>query len=164
MTTKPMDKPHNNIPVVPAKDFSDMFDKDGEVITDTPPDTTPPPAPIPTNIIQNTNQQTGAEFTVFFKNPQGFKGHLKLHGVSGRDVLETAAGALAYLAANDFVPEYGTAAAPTQVTRENLPTDGSASETWCDIHKCSMKRREKDNQVWYSHKIEGTDDWCRGPK
>jgi len=141
-----------------AKDFSDMFDDEGNEIVVTP---TPAPAP-PTHLITNT--QAGAEFNVFFKNPLGFKCHLKLHGLSGRDVLETAAGALAYLAANNFVPEHSTAVTPTEPTRENLPADGTASASYCTIHQCEMKRREKDGQVWYSHKIEGTDDWCRGPK
>ncbi|GAG14678.1 unnamed protein product, partial [marine sediment metagenome] len=47
---------------------------------------------------------------------------------------------------------------------EDLPADGTASSTRCTIHNCDMKRREKEGQVWYSHKIEGTEDWCRGPK
>ena len=146
------------------KDFSDMFDQDGEVIVTDAAEPTPP-APIPTNIINNTNQQVGAEFNVFFKNDAGFKGHLKLHGVSGRDVLETAAGALAYLAANSFTPEQSTAVAATQVTREDLPQDGTASKTWCTIHECEMSKHEKHGDVWYSHKIAGTEnDWCRGPK
>lgn len=31
---------------------------------------------------------------------------------------------------------------------------------WCPIHECEMKRREKDGQVWYSHKTK--DGWCNG--
>ena len=155
-----------------SKDFSDMFDEDGVVITGEkdepspqPQHDAPPPAatPIQTNLITNT--QAGAEFNVFFKNNGGFKCHLKLHAPSGREVLEHAAGALAYLAANNFVPEHSTATTPTEPTREDLPQDGTASASFCTIHNVEMKRREKDGQVWYSHKIAGTEnDWCRGAK
>ena len=143
-------------------DFNDRFDENDNVKA-TPQAEPSPPAPIQTNLITNT--QSGAEFNVFFKNSAGYKCHLKLHGASGRDVLETAAGALAYLAANNFVPEHSTAATPTQPTRENLPADGTASKTWCTIHECEMSKHEKHGDVWYSHKIAGTEnDWCRGPK
>ena len=143
-------------------DFNDLFDENDNVKA-TPQAEPSPPAPIQTNLITNT--QAGAEFNVFFKNSAGYKCHLKLHGVSGRDVLETAAGALAYLAANGFTPEHSTAVAATQVTREDLPADGTASASFCTIHNVEMKRREKEGQVWYSHKIAGTEnDWCRGPK
>lgn len=33
--------------------------------------------------------------------------------------------------------------------------------TWCPIHNVQMKRREKDGDVWHSHKApDGS--WCRG--
>jgi len=38
--------------------------------------------------------------------------------------------------------------------------NGQTDPAWCPIHGCAMKRREKDGQVWYSHKVG--DDWCRG--
>lgn len=154
------------------KDFSDMFDKDGEVIVTEQGATTnsnpPKPGPDPLDPTHRiTNTQAGAEFNVFFKNDAGFKGHLKLHGVSGRDVLETAAGALAYLSANNFTPEHSTAVAAAQVTREDLPQDGTASQTTCPIHHVPMERRENENGVWYSHKTtdpayEDKKGYCNG--
>lgn len=38
--------------------------------------------------------------------------------------------------------------------------DGTPDPAWCPIHNCAMKRREKDGQVWYSHKVG--DSWCKG--
>lgn len=38
---------------------------------------------------------------------------------------------------------------------------GQADEAaWCTIHNCQMKRREKNGQVWYSHKVG--DKYCKG--
>ena len=149
--------------------FDDVFDQDGELkptVTRAdlgPDDFRDPLRATPTHIINNTNQQTGAEFNVFFKNNADFKCHLKLHGPTGKAVLEQSAGALAYLAAHDFTPEHVPApAVTTEPTRQDLPQDGTASASFCTIHNCEMKRREKDGQVWYSHKITGTEDWCRG--
>jgi hypothetical protein len=39
----------------------------------------------------------------------------------------------------------------------DLPPDDPG---FCKIHNCSMPRREKDGQVWFSHKYG--DEWCRG--
>jgi len=33
---------------------------------------------------------------------------------------------------------------------------------YCPIHQVSMRKWEKDGRSWYSHKIEGTDNWCKG--
>lgn len=144
----------------PPQEFDDLFDEDGEVkVTEQ----AQPPAP-PTHIINNSNQQLGAEFNVFFKNPLGFKCHLKLHGPTGREVLETAGGALAYLATNGFIPEYNNGNGAAKSTTSQ---DSTAGEQWCDIHKAKMDRKENEHGAWYSHK---TDDpayadkkgWCNG--
>ncbi len=38
--------------------------------------------------------------------------------------------------------------------------DGSPDPAWCSIHQVTMKRRESNGQVWYSHKVG--DGWCKG--
>lgn len=39
--------------------------------------------------------------------------------------------------------------------------NGAEDPGYCKIHGCAMTRREKDNQVWYSHKApDGT--YCKG--
>ncbi len=41
------------------------------------------------------------------------------------------------------------------------PNGNGHDPAWCPIHQCEMRRFEKGNQAWYSHK---TDDgaWCNG--
>jgi hypothetical protein len=51
----------------------------------------------------------------------------------------------------------GNGGQPQQNVAQNLPDDDPG---YCRIHNTAMTRREKDNQVWYSHKVG--DDWCRG--
>ena len=36
------------------------------------------------------------------------------------------------------------------------------SENFCDLHMVDLKKFEKDGKFWYSHKVEGTNDWCKG--
>ena len=37
----------------------------------------------------------------------------------------------------------------------------SADPAWCPVHNCQMTRKEKNGDVWYSHKApDGS--WCRG--
>ncbi len=33
---------------------------------------------------------------------------------------------------------------------------------FCDLHMVDLKRFEKDGKEWYSHKVEGTQNWCKG--
>ena len=155
------------------KDFSDIFDKDDNVIaTDAPLPTPPIQAATPTHLITNT--QAGVEFNVFFKTPQGFKGHMKIHGVDGIDLLEKTDLVLTWLHDNrGYTPEYAPAA-PVKTfddvpehTRQDLPQDGTASQTTCPIHHVPMERKENDNGVWYSHKTEDPayadkKGWCNG--
>ena len=156
-------------------DFDDLFDPDGEVKVT--PDTNKPepgtrseltdadfkqPA---THTIYNTNARTGAEFNIFFKNDGGFKCHLKLHGAFGLPLLQNQVPAIVdFLVSNGYTPEHAQAPTGAPATREDLPQDGTASKTFCTIHECEMKRWESADgkQVWYSHKIDGTDDWCKG--
>ena len=136
------------------------------VVTEPIPAEQPPNNPVARYAMTNTNINEGAELNLFFKCPGGIKGHLKLFGPNGKELLEVSAtAALLYLNTHGYEPEHGAASGNghgTEPTREDLPADGTASATYCTIHNCEMKRREKDGQVWFSHKIAGTDDWCRG--
>ena len=52
-----------------------------------------------------------------------------------------------------------------QQTSNSKPNSNSQSnEKICPIHNVPMTRHEKDGEVWYSHKIQGTDKWCKGTK
>jgi len=146
----------NDMPVVPELD-----DLDDEVKITTL------PQPIPTHIINNTNQQAGAEWNLFYYDPSGFDCHLKLHASNGLYALDLAAAAMLKLVERGCTPKNGAPRSTAEPARENLPADGSASSTYCTIHQSNMERKENEHGVWYSHK---TDDpayadkkgWCNG--
>lgn len=37
-------------------------------------------------------------------------------------------------------------------------------EHFCTIHKVPFRKFEKEDKIWYSHKIAGTEEWCKEPK
>lgn len=154
------------------KDFSDLFDQDGEVKETEQPQHEAPPA-IATHIIHNTNQLAGVELNLFFKTPEGFTAHMKIHGTDGSNLLDQGEDVLTWLEEQGWTPEFAPATAtPTEPTREDLPQDGTASTTFCTIHQVTMERREKDGDAWYSHQTDdpaykrkdGKPGYCRGPK
>ena len=111
-----------------------------------------------------THTEAPASWNCKYISAEGFDCMLTLRGESGGDLLPKTQAAIAWLQEHGAQPTRlpsGTiangngqpAAAPT------LP-DGSPDPAWCSIHGIAMTRREKDGQVWYSHK-DG-DGWCRG--
>lgn len=67
----------------------------------------------------------------------------------------TPAHAVATAQANGYPPA-GQYPAPV-ATLDN----GAADPGWCQIHQCTMTRREREGKAWYSHKVaDGT--WCKG--
>jgi len=91
-----------------------------------------------------------ASFNTRYVTPEGFVCQLTLRGESGKDLLERANKALAFLLAHGYSP-----------CDNNNNHHRSNDTKWCSIHNCVMKRREKDRKFWYSHKTdEGL--WCRG--
>ena len=62
-----------------------------------------------------------------------------------------------------FLNSLQPAASNSQPAPAAQPTlsNGQPDPAWCAIHNISMKRREKEGQVWHSHKADdGT--WCKG--
>jgi hypothetical protein len=85
----------------------------------------------------------------------GYDTMLTLRGESGAEVLPKLKDAIGWLA------EHG--AQPNDYASGN----GSEPETHvCPIHHVAMRRREKQGDVWYSHKAinpdTGEEYWCRG--
>jgi hypothetical protein len=90
-----------------------------------------------------------------------FKGYnvtLTLRGDAGADVLPKLETALGWLA------ERG--ATPTGNGRPGQEPEGEPDPSICPIHHVQMQRREKQGDVWYSHKAidpeTGAEYWCRG--
>jgi len=108
-----------------------------------------------------------ASWNTKYISPDGFICQLTLRGESGKELLEKAQAALIWLNGQGCRPagwrqsdtEIGKEGASQPMSTPTLP-DGTPDPAWCPIHGVAMKRREKDGQVWYSHKAG--DGWCRG--
>ena len=92
-----------------------------------------------------------ASWNARYLSPEGFACQLTLRGETGRDLLEKAGIALAYLLEHGYRPD--------QKPNHN----GNGESRQCPIHKCEMRRFEKEGRSWYSHKTEDG-SWCRGRK
>ena len=95
-----------------------------------------------------------ASWNTSYITPEGFVCRISLRGDTGRDVLEKAATALAFLLEHGYVPEQ------RQERRPSQHRDNGEKKT-CLIHLCSMQRFERDGKVWFSHKLDDG-SWCRG--
>lgn len=57
----------------------------------------------------------------------------------------------------------GNGSKPVPVSQDTpAPEFPSADPGYCTIHDTPMKEWEKDGRTWFSHKIEGTETWCKG--
>lgn len=98
---------------------------------------------------------------------QGYDVMLTVRDTDTKRLMDRAIKTLEWLQEHGFEPtarQNGSngaqKAVQTPVEPPTLP-DGTPDPAWCPIHHVAMKRREKDGQVWYSHKApDGT--WCRG--
>lgn len=110
-----------------------------------------------------------ASWNTRYSTPDGFVCQLTLRGETGKDLLEKANAALTWLKENGFMPCENNGFRPrsngykpnasAQANKEGNANNGDAAN-WCPLHKCEMKRWEKDGKVWYSHKVN--DGWCTG--
>ncbi len=90
----------------------------------------------------------------------GYDTMLTLRGESGADVLPKLQAALEWMAAHGAEPT-------TTTTNGNGHNGGAgAPPEICPVHSVAMQRREKNGDVWYSHKAvnpeTGSEYWCRG--
>ncbi len=90
-----------------------------------------------------------ASWNTRYITPGGFVCQITLRGENGKDLLERAGVALAYLAEHQCLPD------------TSFHKNGNGESKQCPIHHCEMKKREKDGKVWYSHRMEDG-GWCRG--
>jgi hypothetical protein len=100
-------------------------------------------------------------------DPNGFECQLTIRAENGTELLEKAGKAIAYLLSNACTPYTYYRNGSHQVERkaeenklEEQKSNGNDNPAWCPIHKCEMKRWDKNGRVWYSHKT--AEGWCRG--
>lgn len=92
-----------------------------------------------------------ASWNTSYITPEGFVCRITLRGETGKDLLEKAGTAIAFLMDQGFKPE------------KSFASNGKGEAQQCSIHQCEMKRYEKDGRTWYSHKLQDG-SWCRGRK
>jgi len=90
-----------------------------------------------------------ASWNTSYVTPEGFTCRITLRGDNGKDLLEKAGTALSFLIEHGYTPD---------ITNHR---NGKGEGKQCQIHKCQMKRYEKDGKVWFSHKLENG-SWCYG--
>ena len=92
-----------------------------------------------------------ASWNVSYITPEGFVCRITLRGENGKDLLDKASVALAFLMQHGCTPEKRFAGNDKGETKQ------------CPIHKCDMRKYEKDGKTWWAHK---TDDgaWCNDKK
>jgi hypothetical protein len=90
-----------------------------------------------------------ASWNTSYVTPDGYVCRITLRGENGKDLLEKAALALAFLKQQGYMPD------------QKFARNGKSETRQCPIHKCEMRRYEKDGKSWFSHKT-GDGIWCCG--
>jgi hypothetical protein len=90
-----------------------------------------------------------ASWNVVYTSPQGFRCQLTLRGTDPVEVLKAGGEIMARMQAAGCTPNGG---------------HGNGGEgKVCPVHPGALLRKhEKNGQVWWSHKVEATGEWCRG--
>jgi hypothetical protein len=94
-----------------------------------------------------------ASWNTSYITPDGYVCRITLRGENGKDLLEKAGVALTFLTQRGCTPE--------QRFPRNNNGNGKGETRQCPIHKCDMRRYEKDSKSWFSHKTEDG-SWCCG--
>jgi hypothetical protein len=109
--------------------------------------------------------ESPASWNTRYITPDGFTCQLTLRSDTGRDLLERANSALAYLREQNCIPFYGYQKyndhqdENKQVKSNNQQSNNDP--VLCAIHQVEMRKYSKNGKSWYSHKLEdGT--WCSG--
>ena len=112
------------------------------------------------NLHENENgfSEAPASWNTRYVHPSGFECQITLRGDTGGELLEKVQNAIDYLLKNDCQPYTYSRNGYAQSKANSNGNDDDAS--WCPIHKCHMRKWEKDGRIWYSHKFNG--QWCKG--
>ena len=115
---------------------------------------------------ESMSLEAAASWNTRYLTPDGFVCQLTLRGETGKDLLERANSALAYLRASGFIPvdsyrpSNSILKPPSNGNGNGSGKEPDHSPDWCPIHNCQMKKYEKNGKSWYSHKTDS--GWCRG--
>jgi hypothetical protein len=108
-----------------------------------------------------------ASFTVKYIDASGFESMLTLRATNGMELLEKASVAINYLVEQGATPwtyyRNNSRSLDNKIDEnihEEVKSNGNENPAWCLIHECQMKKWEKNERIWYSHKVDGK--WCNG--
>ncbi len=117
-----------------------------------------------------------ASWNTKYVTPDGFVCQLTLRGETGKDLLEKANAALAWLRDGGYKPFENTPYRPRYNgskpaanaqgnnnghSNNGNGDNGNGTANVCPIHNVEMKRWERDGKVWFSHKSQDG-SWCTG--
>ena len=108
-------------------------------------------------------EEAPASWNTRYISPDGFTCQLTLRAESGKELLDKANSALAYLREQGCIPFFGYSRGngnQESESNQESHTQTTNDNHLCPIHGLEMKRWEKDGKVWYSHKTEN--GWCTG--
>ena len=80
-----------------------------------------------------------ASWNTHYVTPEGFVCQITIRGENGKDLLEKADIALHYLSEHDHHPD--------TYQQRNGKGNGNGQEKQCPVHRCQMKRYEKDGKA-----------------
>ncbi len=90
-----------------------------------------------------------ASWNTSYITPEGYVCRITLRGENGKDLLDKAGVALSFLMQHGCTPEI------------RFQNHKAADTKQCLIHKCDMRKHEKDGKTWFSHKADDG-SWCCG--
>jgi len=91
---------------------------------------------------------------------RGYDAQLTLRDVSGSALLPKFQAALSALEEMGAEPR-NLPPLPLNPDAAQPPQAAATDPSFCSIHNCKMTKRERNGDVWYSHKAPD-DTWCRG--
>ena len=103
----------------------------------------------PVNKPEAQYTEAPASWNTSYITPEGYVCRITLRGENGKDLLDKAGVALSFLMQHGCTPEI------------RFQHNKAADTKQCPIHKCDMRKQEKDGKTWFSHKAEDG-SWCCG--
>ena len=111
--------------------------------------------------------ESPASWNTRYQTKEGFVCQLTIRADKGKELLELTNAALKFLKEKGCTPYYygNNSYNPADINNEKNGKETRFPEhhfdnSWCHIHQCRMKRRQKNGKVWFSHQVIGV--WCNG--
>lgn len=111
--------------------------------------------PLLSPVAETADLESSAIWTIRYLDSSGFECQLSLEARTGVEALNKSQLAIEKLKESQCIP-LSQRSSNSQV---KVPESKDEAPR-CSIHDVPMRRWEKGDKVWYSHKVDGR--WCRG--